>query len=359
MALVPAICTQCGAQIEVDDTHEAGICKHCGTAFITEKVINKYNITNNININSGGNTINITSADKSNEYITIARKSKDNGDAEKAEKFYTLSLEGQPDNWEANFYSTYYSVMQTKIGEIPVKATQMKNSLGVAIELLHSNNVEDEMVYIKEMQKKLYELSTALFNSYRSYFLRFRAQATICQSYNYAVKAIAGILYNFGDQLTKNYSTNTEIINIAVDSWKQALRFREVFSTDSPVYCNSGDGDTKETVQAEIDKYANKIKEYDSDYEAPKAGGCYVATCVYGSYDCPEVWTLRRFRDYTLDATWYGRLFIKCYYAISPTIVKWFGDTTWFKSFWKARLDKMVSNLNNKGVENTSYTDKY
>ena len=40
MALVPAICTQCGAQIDVDDTHEAGICKFCGTAFITEKAIN-------------------------------------------------------------------------------------------------------------------------------------------------------------------------------------------------------------------------------------------------------------------------------------------------------------------------------
>ncbi len=32
--------------------------------------------------------------------------------------------------------------------------------------------------------------------------------------------------------------------------------------------------------------------------------GCYIATCVYGSYDCPQVWTLRRFRDYTLDETW-------------------------------------------------------
>ena len=31
----------------------------------------------------------------------------------------------------------------------------------------------------------------------------------------------------------------------------------------------------------------------------PSNGACYVATAVYGSYDCPEVWTLRRFRDYT------------------------------------------------------------
>lgn len=44
--------------------------------------------------------------------------------------------------------------------------------------------------------------------------------------------------------------------------------------------------------------------------------GCYIATYVYGSYDCPQVWTLRRFRDYTLHETWYGRAFIKCYYAI-------------------------------------------
>lgn len=36
--------------------------------------------------------------------------------------------------------------------------------------------------------------------------------------------------------------------------------------------------------------------------------GCYVATAVYGSYDCPEVWTLRRFRDERLAQTWNGRL---------------------------------------------------
>ena len=53
--------------------------------------------------------------------------------------------------------------------------------------------------------------------------------------------------------------------------------------------------------------------------------GCYIATAVYESYDCPQVWTLRRFRDYTLNTTFYGRVFIKTYYLISPTIVKCFG----------------------------------
>lgn len=89
-----------------------------------------------------------------------------------------------------------------------------------------------------------------------------------------------------------------------------------------------------------------------------KKSGCYVATCVYGSYDCPQVWTLRRFRDNTLGATWYGRLFIRTYYAVSPTLVKWFGKTKWFQKFWKGKLDRMVAKLQENGVEDTPYEDK-
>ena len=88
------------------------------------------------------------------------------------------------------------------------------------------------------------------------------------------------------------------------------------------------------------------------------SGGCYVATAVYGSYDCPQVWTLRRYRDNTLAETWYGRAFIKTYYAISPTLVRWFGHTEWFKRMWKGKLDKMVAELNAEGVENTPYEDR-
>lgn len=86
--------------------------------------------------------------------------------------------------------------------------------------------------------------------------------------------------------------------------------------------------------------------------------GCYVATAVYGSYDCPQVWTLRRFRDYTLAETWFGRAFIHCYYAISPHLVRWFGEYTWFNNLWKPMLDRLVQRLNTKGVPNTPYRDR-
>lgn len=93
-------------------------------------------------------------------------------------------------------------------------------------------------------------------------------------------------------------------------------------------------------------------------YSHNDSQGCYVATCVYGSYDCPQVWTLRRFRDDTLATSMLGRAFIRTYYAISPTIVKWFGDTGWFKRMWQGVLDGMVRKLNDNGVEDTPYNDK-
>lgn len=120
--------------------------------------------------------------------------------------------------------------------------------------------------------------------------------------------------------------------------------------------------------QGKIDEWQNKLVELDPTYVKPSkpeptantssSSGCYVATAVYGSYDCPEVWTLRRFRDYTLAETWYGRAFIKTYYAISPTLVKWFGQTDWFKNLWRKPLDLMVKKLNGQGVKNTPYIDK-
>lgn len=126
----------------------------------------------------------------------------------------------------------------------------------------------------------------------------------------------------------------------------------------------AGQGQERERIIGIIMYCHNKIREINSDYiiperpKATKSSGCYVATCVYGSYNCPQVWTLRRYRDNTLAKTWHGRAFIHTYYAISPTIVKWFGNTTWFKKLWRGKLDKMVRNLNNDGVSNAPYEDR-
>ena len=86
-------------------------------------------------------------------------------------------------------------------------------------------------------------------------------------------------------------------------------------------------------------------------------GGCYIATAVYGSYNNPQVWTLRRFRDNALAKTWQGRLFIRAYYTVSPTAVKLFGDAEWFKNLWREPLNDLVAGLQAQGYASTPYQD--
>lgn len=102
----------------------------------------------------------------------------------------------------------------------------------------------------------------------------------------------------------------------------------------------------------------NRKLNYPNIMVSSYSGGCYVATAVYGSYDCPQVWTLRRFRDKALAETWYGRAFIRLYYVISPTLVKYFGKTKWFQRLFRKPLDGFVKKLNASGFEDTPYDDK-
>lgn len=79
-----------------------------------------------------------------------------------------------------------------------------------------------------------------------------------------------------------------------------------------------------------------------------KKEGCYIATAVYGSYDAPEVLTLRRFRDETLRRTALGRLFIRTYYRLSPPVAQRLKNAKRINALVRSLLDKVVAKLNSK-----------
>lgn len=51
-----------------------------------------------------------------------------------------------------------------------------------------------------------------------------------------------------------------------------------------------------------------------------KKEGCFIATACYGDYNSNEVLLLRKYRDNVLMPNTFGRLFIRFYYFISPTL---------------------------------------
>lgn len=94
-----------------------------------------------------------------------------------------------------------------------------------------------------------------------------------------------------------------------------------------------------------------------TDNAQRQSGGCYIATVVYGSYDAPEVRVLRCYRDQRLATSWFGRAFIRLYYAVSPWLVEHFGAFEPIKAVWKAFLDPLVRKLRIKGYGNSPYSD--
>lgn len=353
MALVPAKCTQCGGDIEVDDTKEAGICKFCGTAFITEKAINNYttNITNNIvnNNNFAGANVTVNMDSNIEGLLTLVKG------------------ELQAKHYRSNVLLKYLDEIVAKSSDGLEKIRNMFQEMGIY-------KIAESTIESGEYIDSGYDIANLLTK--------------------YDSENVLGWLLEWRISHTKFYDVGENVIRFAAEKDKENYK-KEVYTyfVEHGPHCDAykkylgavPSAYIKENryIQDLLIQHANMLWNYDeqkrnerieyirrmlpedrlSDFKIVRpqsntSSGCYIATCVYGSYDCPEVWTLRRYRDYTLDTAWYGKVFIKCYYAISPTLVELLGNKKWFVSSWKKALDKMVTYLNANGVDNTRYNDK-
>lgn len=341
MALEALVCPSCKGEVELDKDQEFGFCKYCGTKVQNtsiKKVRGKVKIDKNTDLEN---------------YYIIARRALDDSDDETAEKYYDMILQIDPNSFEALFYKTYCNARNCKIIAIRSSIIKVNNCLDSVFKLMKERLDGEELESkIIEISNKANEVFIMLVNGYMNH-------------YN-------GIGYEIRDRYNQEF-IDTHFAGLNAEEYLVAL-LNKYFPKSKWVKENSATLLSNANLwhircvpklankPANIEKIHErtaKIKEFNPSYVEPQinTGGCYVATCVYGSYDCPEVWTLRRYRDYDLASSWYGRLFIKTYYAVSPTIVKYFGEKKWFKKIWKNKLDSMVEKLQKEGYKNTPYND--
>lgn len=335
-------CEMCGSN-DVVKQDGLYVCQNCGTKYTVEEA-RKMIIEGTVDVQG---TVKIDTSDELNNLYEIARRARDTENSENALKYYDMILIKDPNSWEANYYVDYYKLMNCRTVQLWPAARKMVNCQESVLNLIKSRLKKpiDQKEAIDEIFERNKKIESLFFNS-----------ARVPQFKHVNTKVYSEMLYTFGDCIIRLFGTN--YANYAVESWKLG---NEMYNELAKNLDSSKDIENSLLI---INKYGEKIQAYDSSYIIPKyfkksSSGCYVATAVYDSYNCPEVWTLRRFRDNTLDETWYGRAFIKTYYAISPTLVKWFGETSWFKRLWRRPLDKLVASLRSKGVEDSPYQDKY
>lgn len=334
-------CELCGSN-QIIKQEGVFICQHCGTKYSIEEA-KKMMVEGTVEVTG---SVRIDNSGKLEKAIKNARRARNDNNSELAEKYYEEVRDIDPDNWEAIFFNTYFKSMQCKIIEIQSAAISINNCLDTVLELI-KNNVEGEVEQeeaITEVTTRVIDVSNMLYNAATNHYygIDLQIRGDYIQEYVNNAFATFNTVYYLGDLLEVNFGNKKYACDLAVISWKSAI----------PMHNNIINSlQDKESNKNKITIYEEKIKKFDTSYKAPEVptkGACYVATAVYGSYDCPQVWTLRCYRDNVLALTWYGKAFINFYYTFSPTLVKWFGRTKWFNYIFRNLLDKFVDKLKNK-----------
>ena len=330
-------CEMCGSH-ELVKQDGMYVCQYCGTKYTVEEARKLLG------------TVKIDRTEETENYLILARRARDSNESINAEKYYGMVLHTDPNNWEAVFFQVYFRAMQSNIMNMAANARSVANNMDISIRLV--SEIEKEFTrkatlnsVIDATNDMVVALIKTSLDFYKSKIRRSEHGAG--KAYREILMAVYSIFEKLEEALKKYFSNETEKILLIQRNMMLVLASNKEYLRQ----------DFKEKERRRL---MEEIRKKNPSYKPPKVGrsGCYVATAVYGSYDCPEVWTLRRYRDNTLASTWYGRCFIYVYYAVSPTLVKLFGKTEWFKSLWKPMLDKMVIRLNEDGVSDTPYEDR-
>lgn len=349
------VCELCGSD-DIVKQEGCFVCQQCGTKYSLEEA-------KRMMMEGGdaapGITVKVDNTSFVERYLQNARRAKAKEDWEETEKYYNMVEQNEPTNIEAVFYSAYGKARTALIDKDYYKREAtfkvLNNSISVIDDNFDVEKAEEQKKLLEQIKTDIAGLFTATF----VYNTKKNQYGMVSWSDS---SATVGLFVNTSFAFM---NTLDKIAAKVPDEQKKERIYYYKLALDLANYVR-GLKLSCTISEDTVLKFHQKIKEVDPLYKIPEIkpatqpanAGCYVATAVYGSYDCPQVWTLRRYRDDTLAKTWYGRAFVRTYYAVSPTLVKWFGETAWFKKLWRGKLDNMVRRLNAEGYENTPYRDK-
>ena len=359
-------CELCGSNDlkKVNGEYE---CQYCHTKYTVEEA-KKLMIEGTVDVK-------VDMSDQQKNYEKLAERSFKDQLYDQAYDYYNKLLEIDSDNWTYVYKKGLCAAWQSTLANFRVDETikACKNAFNI-IEV-NKINLDNKEEVCYQMASEINKVAVAFCSLSQKHYSEFWELDSAAPDYwSQLQKCI--LCEEYALSLIKEYiNENTQDKELYIKILKNLIvcyveickrrKYKSGFNEYGDVYSWIWyKNELRAPILENYTKYTEELKTLDSNYIPPAIeregkGGCYVATCVYGSYDCPQVWTLRRFRDYKLYKTWNGRLFIKLYYAISPTIVKLFGKTRWFNFIFKKKLDKMVKNLNDKGYESTPYTDLF
>ena len=228
-----------------------------------------------------------------NKYLLLARRAREEDNAEDAKKYYDIVRTEDPDNAEAKFFYSYYHMYSGTVGDAVHNYLSLCKGIDSTLKMIvaSESTAEEKKALIKAILNctmKAYDTAESAY-----YKVNTGSIVEIKGAYDKAVKATIGTytdnfgedkelfeisiniklsklvtsmydtpFYDIGDEIESKYSSDPELMAKAIDVWKKGI--------DKGKALLFMPGDSGKAARDErIAKYAAKIQKYDPTYVAP------------------------------------------------------------------------------------------
>ena len=346
MSLVDVKCPNCGASIQLDNSRDFGFCSYCGSKVQIQEAVRKIEIDKSGDIQS---------------YIALSRASIEAGNGQEAYDYANKALELSTQNAEAWFLKMKALGLMRTTDNLRCREIVTAGSKVLELDSSEDSKINVYRYYLEICidELKLFCRTEFFYEGDIEQVIALRLAVPDFEVANN--NEFISLVEQIAIQWIKFQKTMDDIVDME--------EFRNILNRiKQGLPANKQIGINVENMSNGVDTVGNRSKKLDSTeenmpnggyaFEKPfrqsggtgnnnsnDNGGCYIATAVYGSYYAPEVLVLRRFRDETLSKYYFGRLFIRVYYLLSPPIARKLGNATTINTMVRSILDKWIRYL--------------
>lgn len=159
------VCEMCNSNdvVKCDGLY---VCQSCGTKYSTEDA-------KKLMVDISGSTVQVDETPKADSYRQLAREARSAGDTAKAAKYYGELVVLCPDDWEAAFFSVYYTSASCIIAQIAVAAANVSSAVKLVAKRISHLPQEEQKEICSQVLDYVLTLREALFEAARNHQIKY------------------------------------------------------------------------------------------------------------------------------------------------------------------------------------------
>lgn len=251
-------CEMCGSTdlIKKDGVFE---CQSCGCKYSVEEA-KKLMVEGVVEVKVT-EPVKVDNAEKVSNLYEIARRAKENKNHIQAAKYYDLILQEDPNSWEAQFYSVYFSAMDCKIAGISSASYGVTNCINATFSILIESveSIQEQERICNEIYSDLNHLTVmflqAALNHYVTIDSSIKNRYTL--EFNDRAYAIESILSVFAGNILNYFGKTIFALKLANKAFEGARTVCDTAKAEISKYVLFPEAKARR--MREFNEYSDKI----------------------------------------------------------------------------------------------------